>query len=79
MSGPALSQIDLDGIRLPFSVGAHHDKIQGETPYDSFFRQTPTDLRSLPGNQRGIAGVGGEHTAEIALAGWPAQKLVMRG
>ena len=78
MCGAAFSQIDLNGVRLPFSVGAHHHKIQSETPYHSFLRQTSAYLGSFPGDQRSVTGVGREHAAEVALPGWPTQKLVMR-
>src|SRR5947199_365020 len=67
MSCAAFSQVNLDGIRLPFSVGAYNHKIQSETPYHSFLRQTPADLGSFPGNQRSVTRIGREHAAEVAL------------
>src|SRR5438552_15463187 len=78
MSGAAFSQVNLDGVRLPFSVGPYHHKIQGETPDDSFVRQTPPYFGRFPRDQRSETGVGGEHAAKITLPGRPAQKLVMR-
>ena len=79
MSGPAFSQVNLDGIRLPFSMFPRHDhKIQSETTYDPFVRQTPAYLGSLPGDQRGVTCIGRENTAEIPLPGWATEKLVMR-
>src|SRR3954471_22303031 len=77
MSGAAFSQVDLDRIRIPFSVRAHHDKIQREPAYHSFFRKPPANLRGFPGNQRCISGVGRENTAEITLTGPTAEKLIV--
>src|SRR5207245_11085430 len=63
MRGAALSQINLDGIRLPFSVRAYHHKIQREPPDDSFFLDTPADLHTLSVVQRSTAGTVTGHTA----------------
>src|SRR6266702_923777 len=52
MSRSAFSQIDLDRIRVPFSVRAHYYKIQSEAPDDSFFSKTIANLRRFPRDQR---------------------------
>src|SRR5882724_80835 len=79
MSGAAFSQVNLNRVRLPFSVlRAHHYKIQGEATDNTFFGQTFAYLGSFACNEAGIGCVGRENAAEIALSGWPAQKLVMR-
>src|SRR5215831_13293231 len=70
MSGAAFSQINLDGIGLPSSIRTQCHEIQGEAPYDSFFRKTPPNLGSFPGNERSIAGVGRKYAAEVTLPGW---------
>jgi len=44
MCGAAFPQVNLDRIRLPFSIGTYDHKIQRETPDDSFFRKTPANL-----------------------------------
>src|SRR5437764_15467636 len=51
MSGAAFSQVNLDCVRLPFSIlGAHHHKIQGETTDNALFRQTSPHLCSFVRN-----------------------------
>src|SRR5204862_2866142 len=53
MSGAAFSQVNLDCVRLPFSIlGAHHHKIQGETTDNALFRQTSPHLCSFVCNER---------------------------
>src|SRR6266516_4337307 len=78
MSSAAFSQINLDGIRLPFSIRAHHHKIQSETAYHAFLCETPAYLGGFLRDQCSVAGIGRKHATEIALPGWPTQKLVVR-
>src|SRR6266487_6858680 len=79
MSGPAFSQINLDGVRVPLSIQAYHHKIQSETPYHSFLRETSAYLGSLPGDQRSVTRIGREHAAEIAYYRPTTEKLIMCG
>ena len=67
MSGSAFSQINLDGVRIPFSVLPHHDKVQSEPSDDSFFGKTLAHLCRFPGYQRSIAAVGRKGASEVAL------------
>src|SRR5206468_11409184 len=60
MSRPAFSQIDLDGVWLPLSVRAHHDKIQSEASDNSFSRETTANLCRLPRDQRSVGAVSRE-------------------
>src|SRR5439155_26902731 len=79
MSGSAFSQIDLDGVRLPFSVRAHYDKIESKASDDSFFGKTIANLCCLTRNQRSIAAIGGQHTAHLASPSWTTQHLLIAG
>src|SRR5436190_1461582 len=67
MSSPTFSQIDLDGVRIPFSVRPHHDKVQSEPSDDSFFGETLAHLCRFPGYQRSIAAVGRERASKVTL------------
>jgi hypothetical protein len=60
MSRSAFSQIDLDGVWVPFSVRANHHKIQSEASDNSFFCQTLANLCRFPRDQRSITIVGWE-------------------
>src|SRR5204862_5798319 len=79
MSGAAFSQVNLDCVRLPFSIlRAHHHKIQGKATDNTFVGQMFAYLCSFLGNQAGIGCVSRENAAEIALPGQSTQELVMR-
>src|SRR6266513_2658000 len=79
VSGAAFSQVNLNRVRLPFPIlRAHHHKIQSKTTDNALFCQTSPHLCSFVCNQGSVGCVGRENAAEIALAGRPTQKLVMR-
>src|SRR6266550_6606226 len=79
MSGTAFSQVNLNRVRLPFSIfRAHHHKIQSKAADNTFFGETFAYLGSFPGDQQSVIGLGRKNTAQITLPGRPAQKLVMR-
>src|SRR5260370_20639876 len=67
MSCSAFSQIDLDGVRVPFSIRAHHDKIQSEASDNSFFCETLAHLCCFPRDQRIVASVGRECASQVTL------------
>src|SRR5215471_10503822 len=73
MSSAAFSQVNLNRVRLPFSIlRAHHHKIQGEATNNAFFGQTFANLSRFLSNEAGIGCVSRENAAEIALPGRPA-------
>src|SRR2546430_8056094 len=79
MCGASLSQVNLDGIRLPFPIRTYDHKIQRETPDDSFFRKTSANLSSFAGDECGVPRVSREYAAKVTLPGWAAEELVVAG
>src|SRR4029450_7392587 len=79
MGGSPFSQIDLDGVLLPFSIRAHNHKIQSKPSDDSFFGETLANLCRFPGDQPGIPGVGREGASQVTLSRRTAQELIVRG
>src|SRR5215470_10673763 len=79
MSGAAFSQIDLDGVGIPFPVlRPHHDKIQSEASDDSFFSETIAHLCCFPSDQGCIGGVCRKDAPQVALPRRTTEELVMR-
>jgi hypothetical protein len=67
MGGSAFSQINLNGVCVPFSIRAHHHKIQSKASDDSFFGETLANLRRFSRDQPSIAGVGREDASQVTL------------
>ena len=79
MRGPALAQVELDRVRAPGSAAVpRDDEVDGEPPEHALARQPPADLLGLRADRAGVAEVGREAAAEVALAARPAEQLVVR-
>jgi len=80
MGGPALAQVDLDGIDVPLAACVSHGhEVKREPAEHAFPHQPSADLHGLVHDRRAVLHARREAASQIALAGRAAQHLVVRG
>ena len=78
--GPALAEVQLDGVRRPGArLVPDDDEVHREPADHAEPREVTSDHHGGFGDRRGVLDVRGEHAAEVALAAGATERLVVRG